>query len=447
MNLRQFFAILKASAWTIILMTVVGTGVAWVLASTIPRVYSAKARVMLNVGSTDPNHMSALDEDSQASYINTQMRLVTDIAVARDVVEKLGWPSDPQVVAVWQATTGGAGDVETWVAQALTSNIGVRRLENSAIIEIYYSAPSVDIAKQIAATIRTAFIDNSQRVRSTAARRASAWNVTVAARALVDLKNAEAKRVKFVAANNIPVDSSSGSLETLELEASRKGSIDVSTLTEAPAKSPANSFRVAQLRSELAEIDLEVELLKQRGSDNPDALAAVVQRNQVAAQLARETSLAQAGAAVMAAQAEASRRFRGNQYLSAKLRILDRAPVYDQLAQIDREISLKKALYQSAAERVANFDQIAAAPSGMSIIGDTIADDDPVYPNLPLTVGLAAGASFGLGIAIALLGETLRRMVRGAEDLQFYSRVPVLAVIAANPPLRRRRWGFSRVPA
>lgn len=442
MNLEQFFAILKASAWSIVMMGIVGAGVAWALASSQPNEYVAKARVMLNIGNDDANQMSAINGKSQGSYINTEMRLVTDDAVARQVVEKLGWPNDPQVIAAWQAATGGAGDVETWLGHRLAANISVQQLEDSSIIEIYYEAPSVDIAKQIVALVRTAYIDNSLSLRSAAARRAAAWNETVATKALAELHRAEAERVKFLAANQIAIDSSAGSLEMMELT------------RDDPSGPPANvgtstsSPELVRLRSRLAAIDAEVAVLKLNGDNNPATLAAIVQRDQIAAQLARETSFAQAGAGATVAQIAANRALRGSQYIAARLRVLDRASTYDKLAQLDREITLKTALYRAAAARVSIFDTIAAAPSGMNVIGDVIAQDDPVFPNVPLAVGLAAAASLGLGIAVTLLGEMLRRMVRGAEDLRFYSQVPVLAVIAGGSrPRRSRRWSFRRVVA
>lgn len=437
MNLTQLFAIIRASLWSIVMMAIVGAGVAWAIASSLPKEYSAKARVMLNIGNPDPNQLSLLQSKTEDAYVNTQMRLVTEEAVTRDAVEKLGWPSDPQVVAAWQASTGGSGDPETWVAHILAANIGVNRLEDSSIVEIHYSAPSVDIAKQIVGVIRTAYIDNSQKLRSTAARRASAWNQTEAATALAALRRVQAERVKFVAAYQIAIDSSTGNLERLELSALRNESIDVSQPNTPAPISPA----MATLRSRLDALDAEIAVLKQRGDNNPATLSAVVQRDQIAAQLARETSFNQAGSGATEAQLEAHRAFRNNEYIAARMRVLSRAPLYDTLAQLDREIALRTALYQSAIARVTNFDTIAAAPSGMNVIGDVIAEDDPIYPNIPLAVGLAAATSLGLGIAMALLGEMHRRMVRGADDLRFYAQAPVLAVIAGVVPRRRRlRW-------
>ena len=444
MNFAQLFAILKASAWSIVMMVVVGAGVAWMLASSQSNQYVAKARVMLNIGNTDPTQMSAINSKSQDSYINTEMRLVADDAVAREVVEKLGWPNDPRVIAAWQASTGGTGDIETWLGRQLSANIFVHRLEDSSIVEIYYQAPSVDTAKQIVALVRTAYIDNSLRLRSTAARRASSWNATVAAKALTELRRVEAERNKFLTANQIPIDSSNGSLEMRELTMTQAGSMNSSGMVMPPSFSP----QVTRLRNGLAALDAEIAVRKLNGDNNPATLAAMVQRDQMAAQLARETSFAQAGAGATAAQAEANRQLRGSQYLAARMRVLDRAPLYDQLAQLDREVALKTSLYQAAIQRVTNFDTIAEAPSGMNIIGDIIADDDPVFPNVPLAVGLAAAASLGLGIAVALLGEMLRRMVRGAEDLRFYSQVPVLAVIShTRLPRHKRRWSFRRATA
>jgi len=50
-----------------------------------------------------------------------------------------------------------------------------------------------------------------------------------------------------------------------------------------------------------------------------------------------------------------------------------------------------------------------------------------------LMLGVAAGSSFALATALALVSELIRRQVRGPEDLRFYTATSVLAVIARDP--------------
>ena len=404
---------------------------------------------MLDVGNEDPNQFSLLQKDTEAAYIGTEMRLMTDDGVLRQVVTKLGWPDDPAVMAAWQAATGGVGDITLWVGHRLAGNISARPFEGSSIVEIYYTAQSVDIAKAIVAEVRTAYIDNSLRLRAEAARKASAWNRTEAAQALSRLQRAEAERVAFLKANSIPIDSSDGNLEMRELTRAR---ID-SGPSSYGAEGPVTTSTMQYLERRIAAIDAQIAVTSQeRGPNDPSTVMMNVIRDGLKAQLARETAFAQAGENATEAQIAANRAARANQYLAARLRVLDRAPLFDRLAAIDRELTLQTRLYEQAAARVQDFDNVAAAPTGLKVIGDVIADEDPVFPNIPLAVGLGAGLSLGLGIGLAMLGEMIRRMVRSSADLEFYSGVPVLAVIAASAPKRRRgrlgalrpRFGFGR---
>ncbi len=145
-----------------------------------------------------------------------------------------------------------------------------------------------------------------------------------------------------------------------------------------------------------------------------------------------------AGPRASEAQIGAVRQQRDADYLAARLRLIDRAPLYDRLSALDREVALRTQRYKAIAAHAADFTEIAAAPSGLNIIGDVIASDDPTYPNIPLILAIAAGSSFALATALALVGDLVRRQVRGPEDLMFYAQTPILAVIPRDPPPRGR---------
>ncbi|UAJ10295.1 hypothetical protein [Polymorphobacter megasporae] len=443
MSLAQLWAIFRAAWLSIAAMVVVASLTAYLFSSSLPKAYSAKARVMLNIGNSDPTQYSALGAKTEDTYIATQIKLVSDDAVMRDVVTKLGWPTDPAVISAWEQSTGGMGDVTNWAAARIRGNVAAVPFEDSSIIEIYYSAESVDTAKAIVALIRTAYIDNDLRLRAEAARKASSWNRTVAAQALIALQKSEAERAAFLKANDIPIDTSNGSLETRELTALRAQTIPAEMGSIDPPTTPL----MGKLKNNIAALDAQIAVMTaDRGLSDPVMQSAMAQRDVLRTQLAHETDFANAGNNATDAQIAANRVLRDRQYLEARLRILDRGPVYDKLAAIDRDLALREKLYKNAAQRVQDFEAVAAAPSGLQVIGDVIANDDMIYPNIPLTVGLAAGISLGLGLAIALFSEMLRRMVRGADDLEFYSGVPVMAVIASTPPAKSwfRRFGRLR---
>jgi capsular polysaccharide biosynthesis protein len=67
-------------------------------------------------------------------------------------------------------------------------------------------------------------------------------------------------------------------------------------------------------------------------------------------------------------------------------------------------------------------------------MGDAIGTTTPSFPNWPQIIGLSFAFGLVLGIVLAVLTELMARRVRGAEDLGFASKAPVLAIIADAPP-------------
>ena len=249
-------------------------------------------------------------------------------------------------MAAWQAATGGTGDITLWVGHRLAGNISARPFEGISIVEIYYTAQSVDIAKAIVAEVRTAYVDNSLRLRAEAARKASAWNRTEAAQALSRFQRTEAERVAFLKANSIPIDSSNGNLEMRELTRAR---IDTGPTDDSP-KRPVTTSTMQFVERRIAAIDAQIAVTSQeRGPNDPSTVMMNVIRDELKAQLARETAFVQAGENATEAQIAANRAQRANQYLAARLRVLDRAQLFDWLAAIDRELTLQTRLYEQAA--------------------------------------------------------------------------------------------------
>lgn len=434
MSLTQFWATIRAAWLKIALMVVVATSITFALAEQQPKQYTAKARVMLNIDNSDPNQYSALKRGMGAAYIGSEIKLVTDDAVMRNVVGKLGWANSPQVQTAWEAQTGGVGDVTTWAATQLAQSVQVGQLEDSAILEIYYTSTSLDAAKAIVGLIRAAFIEESQRLRADAARRAAAWNRTQSAKALATVQAAEAARAAFARDNGIALDTPAGGLDY-------QAHLATLTLTTDALATGARAAAVvdptaATLTRKLNALDAEIAVLKLRGEAHPATVALEAARATIAQQLAHENAVTLSGPDATPGQIGLVREQRDRDYLAARLRLLDRAPLYDRLEAMDRDIALKTIRYNAAAARVANFDAVAAAPSGLNVIGDVIASDDPTYPNIPVMVGIAAGATLALAIALAVLAELGRRQVRSAEDLRFFVDAPVLAVIADDPPPR-----------
>lgn len=441
MSFFQLLGVLRASRWSILAMTLVAALVAFGFSSTLPKEYTAKARVLIDIGNSDPTQFSAVRRGEVESYFATEMRLVGDPGVMRQVVEQLGWAENPAVIDAWQSSTGGVGDIVAWAGNRILGNVGSRQLEDSSVVEIYYSAGDPEVAKQIAGLVRTAFIDNSLRLRVAAASRAAKWNRTEAERARVDLERAEAARIAFAKANNLTLNNSGVSTEMRTLSAS----IVARNRKVAPPPSPATpSASMLFTQRRLNDADMAVAMLSSRGPANPDFIMAQAQQQTLRAQLARETEANRRVAGAIAGSTREMRARADQEYIAARLKVLDQSAVYDRMLDLERAVAMKQTRYTAALARAAQFELVASAPSGMKVVGDVIGNDEPTFPNIPVITGIAAGFGLALGIAIALFTEMLSHRVRSSEDLAVSSNVPVLAVIVDSPPPRkRRRWWRS----
>ncbi len=166
-------------------------------------------------------------------------------------------------------------------------------------------------------------------------------------------------------------------------------------------------------------------------------------------QLAKANAAARSsdGGSLGAAAAASAARLE-SEVAAQKTKVLALKSKLDQLAQLQREVDLRKAQYEKAAARAADLKLEAdVSETGLVPLGEAFVTGTPTFPNKPLILGLGAVAGIGLGVVLAIVVEMLSRRIRGPEDLAHAAGAAVLAVIADVAPvsllqrLRRRRRG------
>lgn len=445
MSLIQFLRILIARRWIILATAVSCLVVALIVGALLPKRYEARARIMLDVVKPDPVTGRVIATQFMRGYTRTQTELIKDYRVAGEVVDKLGWPSNPAIIAQWQAATGGTGDVRRWSSQRIIDSTDAGLVEGSNILEIIYSAPDPQVARQVVSLLREAYIDASLRFRTDSAGRTADWYREQADKAQIALRAAEKAKSDFERANNI-VLTPTGEAETVKLAAlqtqlmSVRGAVGQQEFaaSQAVLASPA----ATSLQAQLAQIDDGIQQVSDRlGTSHPTYKAYVARRQTVAEQLAREENKVRQLGGGSAAYIRKTIGQLESEYKAQREKVLAMAPILNQFAQLLREVELRRSQYDKAAARTAELRLEAdVSETGLVVLGDAIGDNKPSFPNIPLIGGLAALFGLGLGIAIALFTEMLARRVRGAEDLSFATKAPVLAVIADSIKPSRFKW-------
>ncbi|OSZ65273.1 hypothetical protein CAP39_12405 [Sphingomonas sp. IBVSS1] len=435
MSLIQLVRILVARRWLIAFAVFLGLLVGVAIGNLLPARYPARARVLMDNFKPDPVTGTVLNASGIKMFIRTQLELIKDYRIAGEAVDRLGLTSNANLLATWQAETGGYGDFRRWLADRIVNNVQVSQIESSNIMEITYEAGVPEVARRTVNALRDAYIENSLKFRTDSAGRTAEWYREQAARALRVLQSAEAAKTKFEQDNGI-VMTGTGEAETVKLASLQ------AALTEARSNAGMQSFEavrqstnssvVDQLKVQLATLNDQIEQASERlGNQHPTYLAMLSRRTQLERQLAREQVVArQAGAAQLGASRGGVAQLEA-EYEAQRAKVFAMKEKLDKLGQLTSEVELRRQQYEQAAKRTSELQlESNVADAGLIVLGDAIVSPDPTFPNWSLIIPLAAGIGLSVGVLMALLVELLNRRVRGAEDLGFAARVPVFAVVA-----------------
>ncbi len=457
MSLAQFLRILIARRMIILTTFITCVVVAVTVAKFLPERYPARARVLLDIVKPDPVTGEMITPNAARGYVRTQIELIQDYRIAGDVVDKLGWAQNPSVQSAWQAETGGNGDFRRWAAQRIINGTDVGLVEGSNILEITYQSPDPDLSKQIVTLLREAYIDNSLKFKTDSAGRTADWYREQADKAQHALTDAENARIKFEQENGIVVGPT-GETETNRLSALQQSLIAArsgQTVTEARSGGDVASQTgiVDQLKMQQATLNDQIEQAGEKlGVQHPAYKALLSRKRVLDSELGREEGRARQA---MAQQTGASGRIVAElerDYEAQRVKVMGMKDKLNQLAQLQREVDLRRSQYEKAAARTADLRlESNVSESGLVILGDAIGTAVPSFPNWPQIWGLSAAFGLGLGLVLAVFTELLKRRIRGTDDLGFASKSPVFAVIADVAPSpwrdRIRRLLSRRRPA
>ncbi|MGL4542774.1 MAG: hypothetical protein ACRCUI_09715, partial [Polymorphobacter sp.] len=415
-----------------------------IVASQLPRRYPASARVLLDMSRPDPVTGEMMAGGVMARYTRTQLELITDYRVVGEVVDKLGFTSNPAIIAQWQAETGGTGDMRRWAADRIVAGTSAGMLGVSNILEIQYTSPNPTISKNVVAILREAYIDATLRFRTESAARAAEWFREQAEKERRALVASEERKAEFEKANNIVVALGGMDPENAKLQALQSALLGARNSAEQTQFSNQmavpSSGSVESLTSSLAAIDEQIsQAAQQYGTAHPNYKALVSRRGLIQKELGRATSKAQSMSGSVGSYTAQSYAQLQADYEAQKLRVIAMRTQLSKLAELQRDVAMNQARYDRAVARAADLRlEAGVSETGLVILGDVVGSNTPTFPNVPLIGALSVIFGLGLGIVLALLSELIARRVRGIEDLAFAGKVPVLAVIADG---RRRRAG------
>ena len=124
MSFGQFFSVLRARWWVLVLVLGLTLAITLGLSLVLPKQYAASASVVVDF---KPDPISAVMFGGQASpaFMATQVDIIQSDRVALRVVRNLKLNENPLVRQQWVDATGGQGSVEQWLTAALRKSVDV----------------------------------------------------------------------------------------------------------------------------------------------------------------------------------------------------------------------------------------------------------------------------------------------------------------------------------
>lgn len=423
MSMIQFFRILWARRWIVVVATLACLLGAAVIGKIFPARFKADSRVMLDIVKPDPVTGEVIASGFARAYVKTQIELIRDDRIAGPVADKIGWTSSPQLAAQYQARDASdTRDFRRWLSDRIIQGTTADLIEGSNILEISYTTSSPLSAAKIADAIRQTYIDQAISFRREDAATNAAWFQKQADRIRDQLAAAQKRKSDFERANGIVLGADNVDEESKKLAALAGASQGAATVTGgAPVVTPANpeAAKLGQADAAIANA------AKALGPNNPQLQDLRRQRDAIAAAASASRPTITSAPSVRSGPSI-------NAIYGAQMaKVLAQRGKVDEARQLAADVNVLTEQYQKTASRAADLQQQSqSTESGLTPLGSATAPQSPTFPNWPLLIFGSVALGLGLGVLVSIFVELLGRRVRGGEDLRL-GEVPLLGVMSA----------------
>ena len=411
---------------------------------TMPKRYTATATVLIDVRSPDPISGAMLHGLISPSYMNTQIDLLQNTAVAKRAVTALRWLDDAEVKQRWLDATGGVGDAESWAATQLAKGMKVAPAKDSNLLEVTYTAPEPAFAARAANAFVKAFVDMTLALRHDPAMRHKQFFDVNTTRLRLELDAAQARlstfeKEKGITADDRQVDVESARLLELntQLVAMQSQAADTrSRMQQGASNSDLMQDSLASpliigLRADLQRSHTRLkEMLIARGENHPQ----VIELRESVAELERRITEESSRMSGGVAMSDRVNQQRVGDIRAALERQREKVAVLkasrDQALSLRRDVDNAQKAYEVVAARGSQMGlESQLNQSNVSIVGEASVPIEPSSPRV--FVNLAGSAVLGIlvGLCVALRRESLDRRIRLEADLTRLVQEPLLVTL------------------
>jgi chain length determinant protein EpsF len=465
MNVHQFLLILIARR-KIILATLAVTVLLTLGFSLIQqKTYKSTASVLLNYKGVDPLTGLTMPGQLLPGYMATQIDIISSKNVALRVVDSLKLASSQAVLAQFNASTDGRGNVRDWLADLLLKKLEIVPSRESSVVEISFKGAD----PQFVAAVANAFADEYQRVtvllKTEPMKKASSYfneqtkllrdNVETAQARLS--KYQQEKGIVSLDFNRVDVELARLADLSQQLVAAQSQAFEANSRervahgTSVDSPDVANNALVQNLRVALAASEAKFAEVSQRLAPNhPLYRSAKAEVGKMRADLntALSTVSRSVGSnATVLRQRETELR---GALAAQKVKVLELNRARDELGVLLKDMDSAQRAYDAASQRLSQTRiEASSEQSDISILNPATQPMDPSSPRILLNTLVSVLLGTVLGVGLSLLIEMLNRPIRSAGDMKDLLGAPVLGMVTWRKPPRRalrlRTWTPRRL--
>lgn len=446
MSLKHFLAILRAR-WqiaAIVLGLVFST--ALVLTLVMPKRYTATAKVMIDLRSSDPLSGMLFAGQLPPSYIGTQVDVITSERVGRRVVKAVKLDESPLFREKWREDTDGQGSFETWAVKMLSTALIVQQSRESSAIEIGYMSNDPNMAASLANAFMQAYIDVSLDMRIEPAKRYGELFANQSAQLRKDVESAQAKLSAFQQAKRIIDTDERFDVENARLNDLSNQLVLMQTAafdsSSRQAQAGANTDRmqevlnspvVASLKADIARGEARLKELQSRfGDAHPQVLESTANLRELRVRLDQEIRRV-GGSVGVNNSVNKSREAQLRAALDAQReRVLELKRIRDEANVLRRDVEVAQRAYDGLMSKLNQSTlESQANQTNISVLQSATPPVDPSFPKLWLNMLLALILGTGLAGVTAFVMELTAPRVRTIDAI---SGLKLLAVIPDASP-------------
>lgn len=508
-RLYEYWRSVRKHSWLILGILVLVTTLTAVYMSRQPDIYESLSRVQVDLETANNPAIGALKGNSiflntplqDPTYFNTQITILTSAGLLGRVAKTLDLehnqsflhPQSAQSRSLWESLKGMVGskskplpkepegnrlrpssaltkdDVgetnhyEPYV-EMLQSQLTVKQLSDTRIIEIRFKHQDPEVAEKINNMVAETFVVSNLERKTETSNTAGDFLQKRIAELQSEIRHGEEQLINYAkshqilsldASQNTVVDRLAGlNRQLLEAENERKTAEANYRATLAPGalEAQAESTNNLVVNNSAAQTDTKLAELRQRRAqlllEYTEKYPEVKDLDQQIAMLEKQSEQLRTHTQVVV-KTNLETRFRQAQQKEQALRDAFDKQRGETLTQneaavnyriIQQEIETNKSLLDGLLQRAKENDVIlAGTPNNIHVVDHASRPKAPVSPKRRQAIALAAMFSLILGIALARYLDYLDDSVRTSDDVENFLRLPALAVIPSLGSYARRR--------